>query len=102
MQRVDAAKARIESLNPLVTVEILSDSSTLENENLDTLVQSVDLVCATDWDKDVLVSSAQLTNLSTKLNASYSSGSTTPAESGKSHFMLVEHTAYLDTFSVTF
>jgi len=52
---VDAAKARVESLNPLVTVETLSQSSALERQGLDALVQSVDLVCMTDWDRDSLV-----------------------------------------------
>jgi len=46
----------VESLNPLVTVETLSSSTALEQQSLDTLVQSVDLVCATDWDRDRLVS----------------------------------------------
>lgn len=49
------AKARVESLNPLVTVETLSQSSVLERQGLDALVQSVDLVCMTDWDRDSLV-----------------------------------------------
>ena len=52
---MDAAKARVESLNPLVTVETLSQSSALERQGLDALVQSVDLVCMTDWDRDSLV-----------------------------------------------
>jgi len=54
-KRVDAAKARVESLNPLVTVETLSQSSALERQGLDALVQSVDLVCMTDWDRDSLI-----------------------------------------------
>jgi len=52
-KRVDAARARVESLNPLVAVEILNHSSALES--LDTLVQSVDLVCVTDWDRGGLI-----------------------------------------------
>lgn len=55
---MDAAKARVESLNPLVTVETLSHSSALVQ--LDALVQSVDLVCVTDWDRDGLVSFGEL------------------------------------------
>lgn len=55
-QRVDAAKSRVESLNPLVTVEIIPTSSVLEREGLDAIVQAVDLVCVTDWDRDGLVS----------------------------------------------
>ncbi|KIM89081.1 hypothetical protein PILCRDRAFT_768178 [Piloderma croceum F 1598] len=54
-KRVDAAKARVESLNPLVTVETLSQSSALERQGLDALVQSVNLVCMTDWDRDSLI-----------------------------------------------
>ncbi|EGN98441.1 hypothetical protein SERLA73DRAFT_183447 [Serpula lacrymans var. lacrymans S7.3] len=54
-KRVDAAKARVESLNPLVTVETISTTSILGGEDLDGLVQNVDLVCVTDWDRDNLV-----------------------------------------------
>lgn len=56
VQRVDAAKARIASLNPLVEVETIPSLSVLELEELDATVQSVDLVCVTDWDRDGLVS----------------------------------------------
>ena len=55
-QRVDVAKSRVESLNPLVTVETLSHSSVLEGQALDDLVQAVDLVCVTDWARDGLLS----------------------------------------------
>jgi len=54
-KRVDVAKSRVESLNPLVMVETLSHSSALEGRALDDLVQAVDLVCVTDWDRDGLV-----------------------------------------------
>ncbi|KAH7920475.1 hypothetical protein BV22DRAFT_1021116, partial [Leucogyrophana mollusca] len=53
-KRVDAAKVRIESLNPLVTVETKHDDSLLDRESLDALVMAVDLVCVTDWDRDGL------------------------------------------------
>ena len=53
---MDAAKSRIESLNPLVAVEALTSPSVLEQEVLETLVQSVDLVCITDSGRDFLVS----------------------------------------------
>ncbi|KAF8630968.1 hypothetical protein AX17_005324 [Amanita inopinata Kibby_2008] len=53
--RLDAAKARIESLNPLVTVETIPKASVLEGEELEALVQTVDLVCATDWGKDDVI-----------------------------------------------
>lgn len=55
LQRVDAAKTRIESLNPLVTVEALAHHEMMAKEGLETLVMNVDLVCVTDWDRDGLV-----------------------------------------------
>ena len=58
---MDAAKARIESLNPLVTVEVMTTSpSTLEPDAFDALVQNVDLVCITDAERDLIVSSQLL------------------------------------------
>jgi len=56
IQRVDAAKARIESLNPLVAVQTVSTPSVLEGRGLDMIVQAVDLVCVTDWNRNGLVS----------------------------------------------
>jgi ubiquitin-like 1-activating enzyme E1 A len=54
---VDAAKSRIESLNPLVAVETMTAPTALERgEGFDALVQSVDLVCITDSERDFLVS----------------------------------------------
>lgn len=55
-QRVNAAKARIESLNPLVTVEAYSTLALLDEANLDTTLQNVDLVCITDSDRETLAS----------------------------------------------
>jgi ubiquitin-like 1-activating enzyme E1 A len=55
-QRVDAAKSRIESLNPLVAVEAMTSPTALEQEEFDALVQGVDLVCITDSERDFLVS----------------------------------------------
>lgn len=55
-QRVDAAKSNIESLNPLVTVETVSDPSVLEGDALDKLLDGVDMVCVTDSDRNTLVS----------------------------------------------
>jgi len=52
---VDAAKARIESLNPLVAVETMTSPSALELEEFDALVQTVDLVCITESERDFLV-----------------------------------------------
>jgi ubiquitin-like 1-activating enzyme E1 A len=57
LQRLEAAKSRVESLNPLVTVETITTPSALEGDAFDALVKTVDLVCVTDWDRDGLVSS---------------------------------------------
>ncbi|KAF9241139.1 hypothetical protein BU15DRAFT_45213 [Melanogaster broomeanus] len=54
-KKVDAAKARIENLNPLVAVQAMKHHTLLERESLDALVMSVDLVCVTDWDRDGLI-----------------------------------------------
>lgn len=56
IQRVDVAKARIESLNPLVTVETIPTFKVLDNQELESTIKGVDLVCVTDWDRDDLVS----------------------------------------------
>ena len=56
-RRVDAAKPHIESLNPLVKVEVASSLSVLTNEEaLRTLLVDVDLVCVTDLDQASAVS----------------------------------------------
>jgi len=54
-KRVDAAKARIESLNPFVAVQTVSTPSVLEGQGLDMIVQAVDLVCVTDWNRNGLI-----------------------------------------------
>ncbi|KAF8645196.1 hypothetical protein AX16_008023 [Volvariella volvacea WC 439] len=54
-QRLVAAKPRVESLNPLVTVETITVSMAIDGPEFDALVQAVDLVCVTDWDKDGLI-----------------------------------------------
>lgn len=51
-----AAKARVESLNPLVTVEAVESMSVLNEEALEASLESVNLVCVTDWHRDGLVS----------------------------------------------
>lgn len=58
VQRLDAAKSRIESLNPLVTVETVSDASALEDELFESIVKTVDIVCVTDWDERGIVSTS--------------------------------------------
>jgi ubiquitin-like 1-activating enzyme E1 A len=55
-QRVHAAKARIQSLNPLVKIETIDRSDVMEKDGLWAIVQSVDLVCMTDWNRESLVS----------------------------------------------
>jgi ubiquitin-like 1-activating enzyme E1 A len=55
-QRVDAAKSRIESLNPLVAVETLSSMSVLDDEHLEKTLHAVDMVCITDADRETMVS----------------------------------------------
>ncbi|KAG6833427.1 hypothetical protein H0H87_006793 [Tephrocybe sp. NHM501043] len=42
--RLEAAKSRIESLNPLVTVETITDASVLEGNHFEDLVRRVDLI----------------------------------------------------------
>jgi len=51
---VEAAKPRIESLNPLVTVDAVPDAPRTDAE-LDALLERVDLVCLTDTDRDTCV-----------------------------------------------
>ncbi|KAJ7574412.1 hypothetical protein C8J56DRAFT_979563 [Mycena floridula] len=51
-KRVDAAKARVESLNPLVTVQVIPTFSVLQDEHISSTLENVDLVCVTDWDRD--------------------------------------------------
>lgn len=53
--KLDAAKVRIESLNPLVAVESIPTFSALENDGISALVEAVDLVCVTDTDRDTLI-----------------------------------------------
>ncbi|KAL4080737.1 hypothetical protein J3A83DRAFT_4202115 [Scleroderma citrinum] len=54
-KKVEAAKARIESLNPLVAVQTMRHHTLLEGESLDALVMTVDLVCVTDWPQKGLI-----------------------------------------------
>ncbi|KAI3616041.1 sumo-activating enzyme subunit 1 [Moniliophthora roreri] len=55
INRVNAAKARIESLNPLVTVKTVPTYSAVDSQSFETTIRDVDLVCVTDWDKDGLI-----------------------------------------------
>lgn len=51
-RRIDAAKPHIQSLNPLVTVEVSHNLSALTSEEaLGNMLQGVDLVCLTDMDQ---------------------------------------------------
>ncbi|KAF9454772.1 hypothetical protein P691DRAFT_804131 [Macrolepiota fuliginosa MF-IS2] len=54
-KRLDVAKPRIESLNPLVNVETITDPSILEGVAFENLIQNVDLVCVTDYDRQSLI-----------------------------------------------
>ncbi|KAJ3550575.1 hypothetical protein NMY22_g383 [Coprinellus aureogranulatus] len=54
-KRLDAAKPRIESLNPLVTVETVAESLLYQSAGFESLIERVDLVCITDESKDRLV-----------------------------------------------
>lgn len=54
-QRVEAAKPRIQSLNPLVDVVAVSDLDILSDEKLDETLAGVDLVCATDCQKNEML-----------------------------------------------
>lgn len=54
-KRVDAAKSKIESLNPLVTVETVPSFVPLEPQNLDATLQDIDLICVTDADRDTMI-----------------------------------------------
>ena len=89
-QRVDAAKPRIEELNPLVAVEARSDVGALHGAALDALVQSVDIVVLTDHDRETIVrgmylsvadgskrcSSALMTQRGAQANSSMQAGCT--------------------------
>ncbi|KAF5369497.1 hypothetical protein D9758_002584 [Tetrapyrgos nigripes] len=54
-KRVEAAKARIESLNPLVTVETTPTFDVLGEQSFESTIKDVDLVCVTDWARDDLI-----------------------------------------------
>ncbi|PFH53918.1 hypothetical protein AMATHDRAFT_717 [Amanita thiersii Skay4041] len=72
--RVDAAKAKIEALNPLVAVETVPRSSVLEdNDELESLVKSIDLVCVTDWDRDNMI---RLNDICRRFNKPFYAGGT--------------------------
>ncbi|KAH9925557.1 uncharacterized protein B0H18DRAFT_1008963 [Fomitopsis serialis] len=52
--KAEAAKARVESLNPLVTIEALPKHVTQDN-TLESLLHDVDMVCVTDMDRSTLI-----------------------------------------------
>ncbi|EIW51513.1 E1 ubiquitin-activating protein AOS1 [Trametes versicolor FP-101664 SS1] len=70
-KRVDAAKSHIESLNPLVVVETVSDPSVLEGDALDKLLDGVDMVCVTDSDRNTLI---RLNDACRRLNKPFYAG----------------------------
>ena len=53
---MEVAKARIESLNPLVTVEIIAKHVEYESSEFEALLDRVDLVCITDDTREAIVS----------------------------------------------
>ncbi|TFK27985.1 hypothetical protein FA15DRAFT_665739 [Coprinopsis marcescibilis] len=72
-KRLDAAKSRIESLNPLVTVETVSRDLPADSPDFESLIQNVDLVCATDEARDTLI---LINNLCRKHRKPFYSGGT--------------------------
>jgi molybdopterin/thiamine biosynthesis adenylyltransferase len=106
VQRLDAAKSRIESLNPLVTVETVSDISALEDERFESIVKTVDLVCVTDWDERGIVSISSNSIQTSNIEEIYLSAIrfvwTRYVENTKSHFMLEGHMDLLVTFFAIF
>ncbi|KAJ8080377.1 E1 ubiquitin-activating protein aos1 [Marasmius tenuissimus] len=54
-KRVDVAKSRIESLNPLVAVKTVPSFDAIDPQAFETTVRDVDLVCVTDWDRDGVI-----------------------------------------------
>ncbi|KAF6757523.1 hypothetical protein DFP72DRAFT_891366 [Ephemerocybe angulata] len=59
-KRLDAAKPRIESLNPLVTVETVANAISLQSAEFESIIETVDLVCITDESRDTLIQINQL------------------------------------------
>ena len=53
-QRADAARPRVESLNPLVTIEAVPS---YDDQSLAELIEQVDLVCVTEETRENIVSS---------------------------------------------
>ncbi|KIY44777.1 hypothetical protein FISHEDRAFT_67326 [Fistulina hepatica ATCC 64428] len=70
-KKVDAAKGKVESLNPLVAIETISSFSALEPQNLRPLVQAVDLVCLTDAERGEII---RIDNLCRTLNKPFYAG----------------------------
>lgn len=54
-KRVLVAKARVESLNPLVTVEAVPTTAVLEPQNVEASLAAVNLVCVTDSAREELI-----------------------------------------------
>lgn len=101
---MEAAKARVQSLNPLVVVETHTDHSLLVGERLASLVESVDLVCVTDWDRDGLVSDLPSQPSLDILMIRYirlRPVSMTSVDNTKNHSTQAVHMACWATFSVT-
>ena len=55
LKRAESARARIQSLNPLVTVDTLTSFDSLLGAELEKLVKSADLLCVTDLGTEWIV-----------------------------------------------
>jgi molybdopterin/thiamine biosynthesis adenylyltransferase len=67
LQRVLAAKSRVEELNPLVFVKTFSSLDVLDLP--DSVIQDVDLVCLADMDRDFIVSVMRDFDLAVAINS---------------------------------
>ncbi|PAV16890.1 sumo-activating enzyme subunit 1 [Pyrrhoderma noxium] len=54
-KRVEVAKPRIESLNPLVTIETISSLDPIEPENIEATLKDIDIMCMTDIDTRLMM-----------------------------------------------
>ncbi|KAG7088238.1 hypothetical protein E1B28_012252 [Marasmius oreades] len=74
-KRVDAAKPRIESLNPLVTVTTIPTFSAVDAQSFETTIleYNVHLICVTDWDRDGLI---QMNNVCRRVGRFFYAGGT--------------------------
>ncbi|KZT44414.1 hypothetical protein SISSUDRAFT_1038925 [Sistotremastrum suecicum HHB10207 ss-3] len=72
-KRADAAKSRIESLNPLVRVEVYSDPLATEGTEFEQIVKNVDMVCVTEASRSELL---QINDLCRRFSKPFYAGGT--------------------------